>query len=82
MNTDMSSANSSDVDDERDDDDANAPDNIKSSNPPSSSMSIGEVAYNNLLQFLQLGCNGCPVKGYPLIIIILSTIPSTVGTFR
>ena len=36
------------------------------------------VAYAEFLQFLQLGCGGSPIQGYPTIVIVLSTIPSEV----
>ena len=35
-------------------------------------------AYQEFLQFLQLGCYGSPTQGYPAIILVLSSIPSTV----
>ena len=35
-------------------------------------------AYLEFLQFLQLGCSGSPLQGYPTVMIILSTIPSSV----
>ncbi|EMD34704.1 hypothetical protein CERSUDRAFT_116892 [Gelatoporia subvermispora B] len=38
-------------------------------------------AFHEFLQFLELGCGGAPVQGYPAVIIILSTIPaSTIGS--
>lgn len=36
------------------------------------------AAYGEFLQFLELGCSGSPIQGYPTVIIILSTIPSDV----
>jgi len=44
---------------------------IPSSPPPSQ-------AYLEFLQFLQLGCSGSPLQGYPTVVITLSTIPSSV----
>ncbi|KII91341.1 hypothetical protein PLICRDRAFT_38089 [Plicaturopsis crispa FD-325 SS-3] len=35
-------------------------------------------AYREFLTFLELGCSGSPVQGYPTIVIILSTIPSSI----
>ena len=35
-------------------------------------------AYAEFLQFLAMGCNGSPVQGYPTVLIILSTVPSSV----
>jgi hypothetical protein len=37
------------------------------------------TAFQAFLQFLELGCGGAPVQGYPTVIIILSTIPSSVS---
>ncbi|KAK0452099.1 uncharacterized protein EV420DRAFT_1273820 [Desarmillaria tabescens] len=34
-------------------------------------------AYDEFLQFLQLGCSGSPIQGYPTVVIIISTIPSS-----
>ncbi|KAG7097872.1 hypothetical protein E1B28_005184 [Marasmius oreades] len=34
------------------------------------------LAYAEFLQFLQSGCGGSPIQGYPTVVIILSTIPS------
>lgn len=42
--------------------------------PPSQSE-----AHREFLQFLQLGCYGSPAQGYPAIVVILSTIPPSVG---
>ena len=36
-------------------------------------------AYKEFLQFLELGCYGSALQGYPTIIIIMSTIPTSVG---
>ncbi|TDL24483.1 hypothetical protein BD410DRAFT_785971 [Rickenella mellea] len=35
-------------------------------------------SYREFLQFLQLGCSGSPIQGYPTILVILSTIPYTI----
>lgn len=49
--------------------------------PKSSSLSplSGSEAYNEFLGFLQLGCSGSPIQGYPAVVIIVSTIPSNVS---
>jgi len=39
------------------------------------------LAYQDFLQFLQLGCSDSPVEGYPTVVITLSTIPSSVSYF-
>lgn len=35
-------------------------------------------AYREFLQFLELGCAGSPISGYPTVLVALSTIPSSV----
>ncbi|KAI0360435.1 hypothetical protein OH77DRAFT_1418351 [Trametes cingulata] len=35
-------------------------------------------AYTEFLQFLATGCSGSPVQGYPTVLLILSTIPSSI----
>ncbi|OBZ77520.1 E3 ubiquitin-protein ligase listerin [Grifola frondosa] len=35
-------------------------------------------AYEEFLQFLALGCSGSPVQGYPAMLVVLSTIPSSI----
>ncbi|OCH91295.1 hypothetical protein OBBRIDRAFT_887096 [Obba rivulosa] len=35
-------------------------------------------AYREFLRFLELGCSGSPVQGYPTVLIILSTIPASI----
>lgn len=35
-------------------------------------------AYQEFLQFLELGCSGSPIQGYPTVVIVLSTIPPCV----
>lgn len=35
-------------------------------------------AYREFVQFLELGCAGSPVDGYPTVLVVLSTIPSSV----
>lgn len=35
-------------------------------------------AYTEFLQFLELGCSGSPVEGYPLVLVVLAGIPKSV----
>jgi E3 ubiquitin-protein ligase listerin len=35
--------------------------------------------FADFLQFLELGCGGSPLQGYPAVIVILSSIPPSVG---
>ena len=46
--------------------------------PSSLPQNQASPAYLEFLQFLQLGCSGSPLQGYPTVMIILSTIPSSV----
>ncbi|KAG1779464.1 hypothetical protein EV702DRAFT_1178536 [Suillus placidus] len=48
---------------------------------PKSSSTLKEhssEAYREFLQFLELGCAGSPIDGYPMVLVVLSTIPSSV----
>ncbi|KAG6896299.1 hypothetical protein C0992_009252 [Termitomyces sp. T32_za158] len=36
------------------------------------------AAYQEFLRFLELGCSGSPLQGYPTVVIIVSTIPSSI----
>lgn len=61
-----------------DDDDDEMPSNIKAS--PSHGLRPSH-AYTEFLQFLKTGCSGAPLAGYPTVIVILSTIPSSVCVY-
>ena len=37
--------------------------------------------FADFLQFLELGCGGSPLQGYPAVIVILSSIPPLVGIY-
>ncbi|EIW76996.1 hypothetical protein CONPUDRAFT_157270 [Coniophora puteana RWD-64-598 SS2] len=37
-------------------------------------------AYTDFLSYLALGCAGSPIEGYPSVLIVLSTIPSSIIT--
>jgi hypothetical protein len=50
----------------------------KTVTPSSLPQKQASQAYREFLQFLQLGCSGSPLQGYPTVMIILSTIPSSV----
>lgn len=43
---------------------------------------VPSPAYREFLQFLELGCSGSPLQGYPTIIVIISTIPPSVRGSR
>ena len=61
------------------DDDSDAEPNGKHPSRASKPPSNQSEAYREFLQFLQLGCYGSPAQGYPAIVVILSTIPPSVG---
>jgi E3 ubiquitin-protein ligase listerin len=44
----------------------------------SASSKSKSLACQEFLQFLQLGCSGSPLQGYPAVVVILSTIPTTI----
>ncbi|KAA1476143.1 hypothetical protein DENSPDRAFT_874439 [Dentipellis sp. KUC8613] len=46
--------------------------------PTPSTAATTSMAYQEFLQFLELGCSGSPLQGYPTVVIILSTIPSSI----
>ncbi|KAG8216452.1 hypothetical protein J3R82DRAFT_6559 [Butyriboletus roseoflavus] len=35
-------------------------------------------AYTEFLQFLELGCSGSPIEGYPLVLVVLAGIPKSI----
>lgn len=65
--------NEGDGDEDSDDDED---DQIKAP-APSNTPKVSQ-AYREFLQFLELGCSGSPIQGYPAILVILSTIPPSV----
>ncbi|KXN85569.1 E3 ubiquitin-protein ligase listerin [Leucoagaricus sp. SymC.cos] len=68
--------------DENDEDDSEEEGDEKEAADPSQDKCVSvaqpSLAYQEFLQFLQLGCSGSPIQGYPTVVIILSTIPSSV----
>ena len=70
-----------DEDDEsdHDDDDAAKP---PPSRPSTTALTSPSEAYTEFLQFLATGCSGSPTQGYPTVILILSTIPSSVCIYN
>ena len=48
---------------------------------PDNEGPIKPAAYADFLQFLQLGCSGSPIQGYPIVVIVLSTLSSPVSSF-
>ncbi|KAG6811117.1 hypothetical protein H0H92_008917 [Tricholoma furcatifolium] len=66
---------SKDEDEEDEDEEASDAEAEKPSSSPSTRQS---VAYQEFLQFLEHGCSGSPLQGYPTVVIIVSTIPSSI----
>ncbi|CCM05109.1 uncharacterized protein FIBRA_07316 [Fibroporia radiculosa] len=64
-----------DSDDEDEDEDRISHVRIATGHSPSSGPT---QAYLEFLQFLQLGCSGSPLQGYPAVLVIISTIPSKI----
>ncbi|KAF5370318.1 hypothetical protein D9758_006910 [Tetrapyrgos nigripes] len=67
-----------DSEDEDDDDDAGEGERHRKESKDDGNKSHVSQAYQEFLQFLQLGCSGSPMQGYPTVVVILSTIPSEV----
>ena len=68
---------------ERDDDESDSEDDTDENTKKEMISASGplpgpSLAYQEFLQFLELGCSGSPLQGYPTVVIILSTISSTV----
>lgn len=63
-------ANQEDLEDESEDEEV--------TEPSSKAVAMPSLAYREFLQFLQNGCSGSPIQGYPTVVVILSTISSSV----
>ncbi|KAI0263034.1 hypothetical protein BC834DRAFT_828029 [Gloeopeniophorella convolvens] len=59
---------------------SDAEDEAKASPAPAApeTKPVRSPAFADFLQFLELGCAGSPLEGYPAVLIILSTIPSSI----
>ena len=51
---------------------------VASSGQSAPKLTPGQAAYQDFLAYLQRACNGTPLIGYPLVLVIVSTIPDTV----
>jgi len=73
----LDKANESESDEEGDGSDAEEEPKTQTGSAPFTNdrRSPGFVDF---LQFLELGCGGSPLQGYPAVIVILSSIPSSV----
>lgn len=54
---------------------------VASSGQRAPKVTLGQAAYQDFLAYLQRACNGTPLIGYPLVLVIVSTIPDTVRLF-
>ncbi|KAG6845000.1 hypothetical protein H0H87_001772 [Tephrocybe sp. NHM501043] len=66
--------------DENGDEDSDSETSDVAADKPSTSSPLTKpaTAYLEFLRFLELGCSGSPLQGYPTVVIILSTIPSCI----
>ena len=70
-------ANQSGSDEE--DDDSSGEEEINAQTVPTQvSKDLRSPGFADFLQFLELGCGGSPLQGYPAVIVILSSIPPSV----
>ncbi|RPD56966.1 hypothetical protein L226DRAFT_615267 [Lentinus tigrinus ALCF2SS1-7] len=71
----------SEKEDEDEDEGSEKEDDDAPKAPPSKPVASGPAtpsqAYAEFLQFLATGCSGSPAQGYPAVLIIVSTIPSS-----
>jgi hypothetical protein len=63
--------------DESDEDESDTEDIVKK---PAEGLSVTRPsrAYQEFLGFLESGCAGSPLQGYPTVVVVVSTIPSSV----
>jgi hypothetical protein len=47
----------------------------------SEGTTLGQIVYRDFLAYLQRACNGSPFIGYQFVLVVVSTIPETVGFF-
>jgi hypothetical protein len=66
---------------EEDGDESDTEDNTKKPHPGGVNLTRPSRAYQEFLSFLESGCAGSPLQGYPAIMVIVSTIPSSVRSF-
>ncbi|EUC55355.1 E3 ubiquitin-protein ligase listerin, putative [Rhizoctonia solani AG-3 Rhs1AP] len=71
------------VDSDGDDD---SEDSIDTTTDPATSSHItttyGGLAFSDFLRFLELGCQGSAIQSYPVVVIVLSTIPEPVFSYE
>ena len=62
---------------ESSDDESDVQEGPVGSSLPRANYSLS-LAYREFLKFLESGCAGSPLQGYPAVLVILSTIPKSV----
>lgn len=70
--------NQSGSDEEHDGSSAEEEANVQT-DPTNGSKDRRSPGFAEFLQFLELGCGGSPLQGYPAVIVLLSSIPPSVG---
>lgn len=76
FDSDSDAQSESDSVSETDSDSENDVANAVTQSPPNGQL-VSE-AYMEFLQFLELGCSGSPMEGYPLVLVVLANIPKSV----
>ncbi|TFK64592.1 hypothetical protein BDN72DRAFT_260036 [Pluteus cervinus] len=67
------------VDDDADSDEEDvSEDEDRPAREPKQKEIPSSAAYQEFLHFLELGCSGSPMQGYPTVVVTLSTIPSSI----
>jgi hypothetical protein len=71
-------AKATESDSDEDEDSDNEDDNSKQLPAALVSKAGRSPGFADFLQFLELGCGGLPIQGYPAVLAFLHTIPSSV----
>jgi E3 ubiquitin-protein ligase listerin len=66
-------------DEDEDEDESDVEDNAGKLPPDGVSIMSPSQAYREFLGFLESGCAASPLQGYPAVVVIVSTIPSSVS---
>ncbi|KAG9311744.1 hypothetical protein JVU11DRAFT_7987 [Chiua virens] len=74
--TDSEAGPDSDPDPETDSDTDDVATDALADTPPD--VRVISEAYAEFLQFLELGCSGSPAEGYPLVLVVLAGIPTSI----
>ncbi|KAH0834818.1 hypothetical protein J3R83DRAFT_10427 [Lanmaoa asiatica] len=74
--SDSNEESESDSESDKGDDSGGGVTNAATESPPNGRL-ISE-AYTEFLQFLELGCSGSPIEGYPLVLVVMAGIPEPI----